>query len=215
MLTLQELKQIVDAPVPGRKIPTAKKLRASGVIIARERLNREAGIAAYQNGYALYEVCGFATVFPIHPCREYLYDSGGKTYSIAERLFERDAWYLRLVLEGEDRLNRNREAREQDRTVSYSAVSEEWQVMAAAEYSVLEQMIQKENISELLAILTDQQRGVICQFFLEQKTQNQISRELGITAPAVSKILSRAIQRVRRKYLRAGAEDFCQCSKKK
>ena len=201
MLTLQELKQIVDAPVPGRKIPTAKKLKVSSVIVAQERLNQEVGIAAYQNGYALYEVCDFATVFPIHPCREYLYDSGKKTHSIAERLFQGDAWYLRLVLEGEDRLNRNQEAREQDRTVSYSAVSEEWQVMAAMEDSMLEQMIQRETVSELLAILTDQQRVVICRFFLEQKTQNQISRELGITAPAVSKILSRAIQRVRRKYL--------------
>ena len=31
MLTLQELKQIVDVPYPGMKIPTAKKLKEYGV----------------------------------------------------------------------------------------------------------------------------------------------------------------------------------------
>lgn len=200
MLTLQELKQIVEVPVPGQKIPTARKLKTSGIITAREKLNREAKIEVYQNGYAIYEAGGFATVFSIHSCREYRYDSEDKKCHIAEQLFEQEAWYLRLILEGEDRLNRNRETREQERTVSYSALSEEWQVMGTMEVSVLERLIQREAVSEILAILTNQQRVVVCRFFLEQKTQCQISRELGITAPAVSRILSRAIRRVRRSY---------------
>lgn len=200
MLTLQELKQIVEVPVPGQKIPTARKLRTSGVLTAREKLNRETMITAYQSGYTLYENGGFATVFPVHSCREYQYDSGDQTFRIAEGLFDQEAWYLRLILEGEDRLYRNREARERERTVSYSAFSEEWQVMETAEVSVLEQLLQREMVSEILEILTEQQRIVICRFFLEQKTQYQISKELGITAPAVSKVLSRAIRRVRRNY---------------
>ena len=35
MLTLQELKQIVDVPYPGMKIPTAKKLKEYGTVIAK------------------------------------------------------------------------------------------------------------------------------------------------------------------------------------
>ncbi|WP_277406662.1 sigma-70 family RNA polymerase sigma factor [Lacrimispora xylanisolvens] len=97
-------------------------------------------------------------------------------------------------------MSRNCETREQERTVSYSALSEEWQVLETREVSALERLIHKETVSEILAILTNQQRMVICRFFLEQKTQRQISRELGITAPAVSRILSRAIQRARRYY---------------
>lgn len=200
MLTLQELKQIVEVPVPGQKIPTARKLRTSGVLTVWEKLNRETKIAAYQNGYTLYEAGGFATVFPVHSCREYQYDSGEQLIHIGEGLFEHEAWYLRLMLEGEDRLVRNQETRERERTVSYSALSEEWRMLEEAEISALEQLIQRETVSEILAILTEQQRVVTCRFFLEQKTQNQISKELGITAPAVSKVLSRAIRRVRRKY---------------
>lgn len=200
MLTLQKLKQIVEVPVPGQKIPTARKLKTSGVITAREKVNQETKIVVYQNGYALYEVGGYATVFPIHLCREYRYDSEDKRYHIAECLFEQEPWYLRLILEGEDRLNRNRETREQERTVSYSKLSEEWRVMETREVSVLERLILGETVSEILEILTNQQRVVICRLFLEQKTQCQISRELGITAPAVSRILSRAIKRVRRNY---------------
>lgn len=38
MLTLQELKQIVDVPYPGMKIPTAKKLKEYGTVIAKKSM---------------------------------------------------------------------------------------------------------------------------------------------------------------------------------
>lgn len=204
MLTLQELKQIVDAPGQEQKIPTAKNLKVTGTVIVKRRLGEDAEIAVYKNGYVLYQIGSHTTVFLIHSCHEYLYESGKGTYSIDKQLFEREAWYMRLVLEGEDRLNRNRESNEQSKLVSYSAVSEEWRVMEQAGDSVLELLINNETVEELLKLLTEQQRMVICQFFFCQKTQKQISKELGITAPAVSRILSRAIQRVRRKYLDSG-----------
>lgn len=37
-------------------------------------------------------------------------------------------------------------------------------------------------------------------YFLQEKTQKQISEELGISNPAVSLILFRAVRRIRRKY---------------
>jgi len=200
MLTLQELKQIVDAPGQEQKIPTAKKLKVSGTVIVKRRLSEDAEIAVYKNGYVLYQIGSHTTVFLIHSCHEYLYESGNGTYSIDKQLFERESWYMRLVLEGEDRLNRNRESSEQAKLVSYSAVSEEWKVMEQEGDSTLDLLLTNETVEELLQLLTEQQRMVICQFFFCQKTQKQISKELGISAPAVSRILSRAIQRVRRKY---------------
>ena len=79
MLTLQELKRIVDVPGFGVKLPTAKQLRTSRSAIAQERLGLDSEISAYQSGYVLYQVEKYFTVFLLHSCRDYLYLADGKT----------------------------------------------------------------------------------------------------------------------------------------
>lgn len=125
MLTLRELKNIADLPAPGQKTPTAKELRLSAEPIAEHGLGGDARIAAYQSGYAIYFVSGVATVFRIHPCGGYRYDAGENPHDIGSGLFDGEAWYLRLVLEGEDRLCYNLEARANAWNASYSGASEE------------------------------------------------------------------------------------------
>ena len=98
---------------------------------AEKELKNDTWIAAYQNGYALYCACGHSTVFPVHTCGAYLYMSSGVSSYLPEQFFEKEPWYVRLVLEGEDRLEHNQRAKEQERTASYSAISEEWQVMSS------------------------------------------------------------------------------------
>ena len=210
MLSLQELKQIVKAPCQGRKTPTAKDLRKYDIAVIRKKLNRDTEISVYHNGYVLYEVSGSATVFPLHTCKEYMYEG----CSIEERVFAKESWYLRLMLEGEDRLERNQQAKEHNKVVSYSAESDEWRILET-EDCVLERLIRKEMVEELLSSLTESQRMVVCQYFLHQKTQNQISGELGITVPAVSRILSRAIQRLRRTHPDLKRAGISQCRKTK
>lgn len=200
MLTLHELKKIVEAPCLGQKIPTAKKLERYGVVVAQESVCENTEIFAYQCGYALYRVSKYTTVFPIASCRGYMYEAGNEICHIPEYFFEQEAWYMRLVLEGEDRMNYNRDSKEQEKVVSYSCISEEWRIMDSMEDSILEQMIRKENVEELLSVLTEQQRFLIRQLFLRQKSQKQISRETGMTAPAVSQMQARAIRRMRRHY---------------
>ena len=129
MLTLQELKQAVNVPGDREKLPTARQLRNSGEIIAREQFGGEAELSVYRDGCVLYQVGNRSTVFSLHPCRGYFYLSDGDNVHLPEQYFDRKKWYLRLILEGEDRLNRNREERERSRNVSYSAVSGEWAVM--------------------------------------------------------------------------------------
>ncbi len=200
MLTLQELKQIADIPRCGNRIPTAKYLRGNGTIIEKKRLEGDVEITAYQNGYALYQVGKHFTVFPLHACGNYFYIFNGHMIPLEEAVFENEMWYVRLVLEGEDRLNRNQEERERDKTVSYSAVSEEWNVMEDAGLPIQEQIEKRETIEEVLQLLTERQCMVVIRFFLQEKTQRQISKELGISSPAVSTILSQAIRRIRKKY---------------
>ena len=71
--------------------------------LCQKALLRMCKISVYQNGYALYEISGLATVFPIWDCQNYRYEM--EENEISEQWFEKEAWYLRLILEGEDRIN--------------------------------------------------------------------------------------------------------------
>lgn len=203
MLTLQELKQIVKAPGCGEKTPTAKELRSAGVAAAEKILNGNAEITVYKNGYAVYRAGECTTVFSIYSCGGYSYGPDGSGH-IEEQFFEQEAWYTRLVLEGEDRLERNREARKRGLEVSYSAVSEEWQILKASGSSALEQISREETMKEALAVLTKQQQKAAFRCLVEHKTQRQISKELGITVQAVSSILSRTASRLHVRYAGMG-----------
>lgn len=200
MLTLEELKEITEIPEQRIKVPTAKNLRETGRAVAEKQLDNNTWITVYQNGYALYHACGHSTVFPIHTCGAYLYVSSGVSSYLPEYFFEKEPWYVRLVLEGEDRLDRNQKAKEQERTVSYSAISEEWQAMGNARKNPLERLVDREKRKEILYCLTERQREVVYLCFFQQKTRKEAAKELGISSPAVSTILSQAARRLRKKY---------------
>ena len=200
MLTLQELKEITETTKQGIRMPTARNLRETGRAVAEKYLQNDTWITAYQNGYALYHACGHNTVFPIHLCGAYLYISNGVSSYLPEQFFEREPWYVRLVLEGEDRLDRNQRAKEQEKTVSYSAISEEWEAIGNAGGNPLEDLVHRENREEILHCLTKRQREAVSLCFFQQKSRKEAARELGISSPAVSAILLQAARRLRKKY---------------
>ena len=174
MLTLQELKQVVSNREERRKVPSAKYLRENDVAVAKQRLMDCAEIIAYQTGYVLYCVGDYATVFPLFTCRDYVYEAERKIAVVEENFFDDQPWYVRLILEGEDRLWRNRETREHNNCISYSCISEEWCELA-----------------------DKRQRQMIQRIYFQQQTQKEVSHELGITVPAVSKCISQAMQKMR------------------
>ena len=200
MLTLQELKRITDIPGNQGKLPTARQLRESGVIIAKERFGGETEISVYQDGFVLYRTGKYSTVFPLHSCGDYFYISDGNTVHLPEQFFDREKWHLRLVLEGEDRLGRNCEERERSRNVSYNAVSEDWAAMADLSEPAIEQLARQETVEEIMQMLTEKQKTVVCGYYLQEKTQGQIAEELGISRHAVRDSLIHAVSKIRKKY---------------
>ena len=200
MLTLQELKRITDIPKNQGKLPTARQLRESGVVITKERLGGETEISVYQDGFVLYQTGKYSTVFPLHSCGEYFYISDGNTVHLPEQFFDREKWHLRLVLEGEDRLGRNCEERERSRNVSYNAVSEDWAAMADLSEPAIEQLARQETVEEIMQMLTEKQKTVVCGYYLQEKTQGQIAEELGISRHAVRDSLIHAVSKIRKKY---------------
>lgn len=135
-----------------------------------------------------YEVIAGHRRFPPYVC------------TVSARLFEKEAWYIRLILEGEDRLFRNLETKEQNHTVSYHFVAEDWQELADAEDSVFDCVIQREMIRNVLGCLTGRQRRVMEAYAVEGKTMKEVAKELGITVTAVSWLLIRGRQRILREY---------------
>ena len=199
-MTLQDLKEITKIPEQRIKVPTAKKLRETGRAVAEKQIENNTWITVYQNGYALYHACGHSTVFSIHTCGAYLYVSSGISSYLLEQFFEKEPWYVRLVLEGEDRLDRNQREKEKERTVSYHAISEEWEVMGNAGENPLEYLVDRENRKEILRCLTERQKAAVSLCFFQQKSRKEAAKELGISSPAVSTILSQAARRLRKKY---------------
>ena len=59
----------------------------------------------------------------------------------------------------------------------------------------------KETIQELLGLLTERQKEVVFEYFWEQKSQSEIAEKLGVSHAAVSKILTRAVTRLRKKCM--------------
>ena len=138
MLTLRELRNMVEvAEVEGR-VPSVKALLGAKVpIIVKELLSEQAEISVYQNGFVLYRVGKRATVFPLHSCKEYIYDSNIEALTnINERFFDNENWYIRLILEGEDRLVKNQEVRNGKKTISYSAVAEDWNELRGGRFYI-------------------------------------------------------------------------------
>jgi len=200
MLTLQEVKQKVAIPKGKGKVPTVKYLRDRDVVFISRNLGVDAEIMVYVSGYAVYRIGRYAMVFSVHACGDYQYPSSGAILCIREAFFNLQEWYVRLVLEGEDRVFRNREVQEQEKNISYSAVAEDCLFMGGMENSPLEQIIRQETIKELLESLTERQRMIIGQYFFYRKAQKEIARDLGTTASLVSKTIAQVIQKIQKGY---------------
>lgn len=197
MVTLQDLKWIVKQPEKEEKAPTARHLLEHGKRVVSMENGRDVQLLVFAEGWALYRVGKYTTVFSVHSCSGYCYESHGRQIFVDAAFFEEQEWYVRLMLEGEDRLARNRETSRKGRIVSYHAVSEEWFFLASPVLPPLEQLIEKEQILELIGLLTERQRDIVILYFYYGETQWEIARSLGISQPAVSQALMAALRRMR------------------
>lgn len=196
MLTFRELKKMAVIPETGAKFPTAGYLRECGVPIVAEKRKDGVSLTAYRNGYAHYCVYRHSTIFPFHLCGNYLYECNCKTILVPGQFFEDKEWFVRLILEGEDRLSKNQEVKEQRRCISYHSVSEEWESLADRKEPVLERMIKREAIEKIMETLTRRQRRVIYLYYFQRETQREIANELGISRATVAGILAQAVRKM-------------------
>lgn len=167
MLTLKKVKELVNAPVHTKRVPSPKVLLEEGRIFLRKEFEHGSHLTLYHNGYVWFSAGKRNTVFHIHDCRgDYAYGaSKGKGEVIKEEYFENCEWHIRALFEGEQRVEESQlkcEGVGQSKvSVSYHAVAEDWGEMADSEINVLDKYIEKEALHAMMAVLTKKQRNLI------------------------------------------------------
>lgn len=181
-------------------IMTRNMLTASGTsVILREHLGQDSMLSVYEDGYALYETGDRSTVFHIEDCKGEIDEYGsvvseyGTDAAKMTEVFDNEAWYLKLMLIGDMRLRHNQEVREQKHSVSYSAVAEDWDVMADKKHDgQMHRLENEETIKAAANALTELQWLIFKLFNVEELSQKEIADELGISQQMVSKHLKAA-----------------------
>lgn len=96
MLTLKKVKELVEAPVHTKRVPSPKVLLEEGLILMRKEFDHGSHLTVYQSGYVLFSAGKRNTVFHIHDCcGDYSYDAAaGRGDVIKEEYFENCEWHM-------------------------------------------------------------------------------------------------------------------------
>ena len=74
-------------------------------VVVKEMINADTTISVYDHGYVLYTAGNQSTVFPLHSCDDYEYVSvTGDNKEFNKEFFDNENWYIRLLMEAEDRM---------------------------------------------------------------------------------------------------------------
>lgn len=206
MLTLKNVKELVEVPVHTKRVPSPKVLLEEGVIFLRKDFEHGGHLTVYDSGYVLFSAGKRNTVFHIHDCcGDHIYDAAeGKGDVIREEYFEDCEWHIRALFEGERKMEESQVkcevAGQTNVGVSYHAVSEDWIGIADRTINMLEEIIENEAVHAMLAVLTDKQRHLIHQQFVLGKTQQEIADDMGMSRGSVTRAVNQALERIRRKF---------------
>lgn len=195
-MTLGELLRKIDRTT-GKTVPTAAWLKAGySPVTAIQRINDSGRLVVYQNGFSLYEVEGNSTVLRTDHCGGYCYYGRQSQNSISYEDFTEMEWWVRLLMEGEDRLIHNQNARVERNEYSLESWSEDY---PAYSDDLQEQLEIQEVLTEALAMLTNRQREIVQYYYMEGLGEKEIARIYGISQQAVSLTLSDARKKLHKR----------------
>ena len=205
-ITLRELKTKIDTVVE-KKLPTFKTLMEKESVAVAQTMVNGAKLTAYENGYAVYEVDGSHTVMAVDRCNDYRYDFTDGTYEvIPAETFEDVEWSVRLLMEGERRMEHNLNKRVADsENVSLECDGSDWSAAVMVDFLDEDnaEMLADRELRRLYAAmskLTERQTEVIQLYFYKGMTLQEIAEELGITKPAVHYAMKGALKKMRKSF---------------
>ena len=202
-ITLRELKAKIDA-VTEKKLPKYAQLMAQNPVAVAQTSVNGATLTAYQNGYAVYEMDGAHTVMAVDRCGDYRYDFTDGTYQVPAEVFEEAEWSLRLIMEGERRLehNLNKTSSKYEAAV-LECDGSDWSDSIMVDFLEEDnaEMLADQELRRLYAAmgkLTERQREVIELYYFKGMTQQEIAEELGIGRRSVGNALEGAIKKIKK-----------------
>ncbi|MGN0988428.1 MAG: sigma-70 family RNA polymerase sigma factor [Otoolea sp.] len=201
-LTFRQLREMVGNGA-GHKTPTARQLRESGEEpVAVREIGPDGSLSVYPGGYAVYSNGSGTTVVSIGECGEYTYRFHGGEDGLpteSRLLLDGDDWSIAVALKGEEQIEANLMNRKGDRKGSRQ-YEDDWEHIRVEEEipDVLDAIVQRDMLSELLDCLTERQREVITAYFFDGLTQQQIADKLGIAKQSVNENLKAAIKKMKK-----------------
>ena len=200
MLTLKELKKIVKVADMEKRIPSVKSLKEHKVVV-KEMINADTTISVYDHGYVLYTAGNQSTVFPLHSCDDYEYVSvTGDNKEFNKEFFDNENWYIRLLMEAEDRMAYSQSKISTNHGVfSNSDVTDDAEIMRGSSKDFVDDVIHREILNALIKELTERQKTVLNLIYFEEMRQQDVADYLGIKQQSVNDLLNRALKTMKKK----------------
>lgn len=200
MLTLKELKKIVKVADMEKRIPSVKSLKEHKVVV-KEMINADTTISVYDHGYVLYTAGNQSTVFPLHSCDDYEYVSvTGDNKELNKEFFDNENWYIRLLMEAEDRMAYSQSKISTNHGVfSNSDVTDDAEIMRGSSKDFVDDVIDREILHALIKELTERQKMVLNLVYFEEMRQQDVADYLGIKQQSVNDLLNRALKTMKKK----------------
>lgn len=200
MLTLKELKKIVKVADVEKRIPSVKSLKEHKVVV-KEMINADTTISVYDHGYVLYTAGNQSTVFPLHSCDDYEYVSvTGDNKEFNKEFFDNENWYIRLLMEAEDRMAYSQSKISTNHGVfSNSDVTDDAEIMRGSSKDFVDDVIDREILHALIKELTERQKMVLNLVYFEEMRQQDVADYLGIKQQSVNDLLNRALKTIKKK----------------
>lgn len=200
MLTLKELKKIVKVADVEKRIPSVKSLKEHKVVV-KEMINADTTISVYDHGYVLYTAGNQSTVFPLHSCDDYEYVSvTGDNKEFNKEFFDNENWYIRLLIEAEDRMAYSQSKISTNHGVfSNSDVTDDAEIMRGSSKDFVDDVIDREILHALIKELAERQKMVLNLVYFEEMRQQDVADYLGIKQQSVNDLLNRALKTMKKR----------------
>ena len=198
------------APARAKRCPGSRQLRSGHKLAAQIRTG-DTSCEVYENGYAVFDNGDRKTVVWVPEClkavRQYYPEAEAEAEKLTEEQLADMAWYLAVIIAGENRIEQNLEhpafaGSRSDHYADDLGPRRSCWSRGARFQNPEEAVLRKEERAERLAVLSDRQREVYELYFEENFTQEEIAAMTGISQQAVSHLLDKIRKKFRNFYNR-------------
>lgn len=197
---IKRTEKIVKVADVEKRIPSVKSLKEHKVVV-KEMINADTTISVYDHGYVLYTAGNQSTVFPLHSCDDYEYVSvTGDNKELNKEFFDNENWYIRLLMEAEDRMAYSQSKISTNHGVfSNSDVTDDAEIMRGSSKDFVDDVIDREILNALIKELTERQKTVLNLVYFEEMRQQDVADYLGIKQQSVNDLLNRALKTMKKR----------------